>query len=146
MPLDPEESPGFLLWHVTLRWQRDIAAALAPLGLTHVQFVLLATTWWLNSHGEDPNQLSVARHAGTDVKMTSEVLRRLEAKDLIVRTVDAADTRARKIRVTERGGELAVQAVAAVEGVDAAFFSASPDPAALLAMLRPLARRDGIGR
>ncbi len=59
--------------------------------------------------------------------------------------VDAADTRARKIRVTERGGELAIQAVAAVEGVDAAFFSASPDPAALLAMLRPLARRDSAG-
>ncbi len=145
MPLDPEDSPGFLLWHVTLRWQREIAAALAPLGLTHVQFVLLAATWWLNARGEDPNQLSVARQAGTDVKMTSEVLRRLEAKGLIIRTVDAADTRARKIRVTERGGELAIQAVAAVEGVDAAFFSASPDPAALLAMLRPLARRDGAG-
>ena len=139
MPLDPEESPGFLLWHVTLRWQREIAAALAPLGLTHVQFVLLATTWWLNSRGEDPNQLSVARQAGTDVKMTSEVLRKLEAKGLVVRTVDGADTRARRIRITERGGELADRAVTAVEGVDAAFFRAIPDRAALLAMLRPLA-------
>ena len=142
MPLEPEESPGFLLWHVTLRWQREIAAALAPLDLTHVQFVLLAATWWLNSRGEDPNQLSVARQAGTDVKMTSEVLRKLEAKGLIVRTVDVADTRARRLRVTERGGELALQALAAVEGVDAAFFRATPDPAALLAMLRPLARSD----
>ena len=143
MPLDPEDSAGFLLWHVTLRWQRQIAAALAPLDLTHVQFVLLAATWWLNSRGETPNQLSVARQAGTDVKMTSEVLRKLEAKGLIVRTVDAADTRARKLRVTERGGELAVRALAAVEGVDAAFFKATtPDPAALLAMLRPLARSD----
>jgi DNA-binding MarR family transcriptional regulator len=139
-PLDPEESPGFLLWHVTLRWQREITAALAPLGLTHVQFVLLASSWWLNAHGADPNQLSVARQAGTDVKMTSEVLRRLEAKGLIVRTVDAADTRARRIQVTERGGELAQAAVTAVEGVDAAFFAAVPDPGALLAMLRPLAR------
>jgi hypothetical protein len=51
VPLDPEDSPGFLLWHVTLRWQREIAAALAPLGLTHVQFVLLAAAWWLNSRG-----------------------------------------------------------------------------------------------
>jgi len=141
VPLDPEESPGFLLWHVTLRWQREIAAALAPLGLTHVQFVLLATTWWLNSRGENPNQLSVARQAGTDVKMTSEVLRKLEAKGLVARTVDATDTRARRIRITERGGELAVRAVTAVEGVDAAFFRATPDPAALLAMLRPLAAR-----
>ena len=143
MPLDPEDSPGFLLWHVTLRWQREIAAALAPLGLTHVQFVLLAAAWWLNSRGEDPNQLSVARQAGTDVKMTSEVLRKLEAKGLIVRTVDAADTRARKIQVTERGGDLARLAVGAVEAVDAAFFGAVPDPGALLAMLRLLARAAG---
>ena len=143
MPLDPEDSPGFLLWHVTLRWQREIAAALAPLGLTHVQFVLLAAAWWLNSRGEDPNQLSVARQAGTDVKMTSEVLRKLEAKGLVVRTVDVADTRARRIRVTERGGELALAAVIAVEGVDAAFFRAVPDPGALLAMLRTLGRGGG---
>ena len=143
MPLDPNDSPGFLLWHVTLRWQRDIATALAPLGLTHVQFVLLATTWWLNSRGQHPNQLTVARQAGTDVKMTSEVLRKLEAKGLIVRTVDAADTRARKIRVTERGGELATAAVTAVEAVDAAFFRAVPDPGAVLAMLRTLARGPG---
>ena len=92
MPLSPEDSPGFLLWHVTLRWQRAMVAALAPLDLTHVQFVLLATTWWLNERGEDPNQLTLARQAGTDVKMTSEVLRRLEAKGLIVRAVDATDT------------------------------------------------------
>jgi DNA-binding MarR family transcriptional regulator len=141
VPLDPEQSPGFLLWHVTLRWQREIAAALAPLGLTHVQFVLLAATWWLNSRGEDPNQLGVARQAGTDVKMTSEVLRRLEAKGLILRAVDADDTRARRLRVTARGAQLAADAVAAVEAADAAFFRATPDPVALIAMLRPLAGR-----
>ena len=141
MPLDPGESPGFLLWHVTLRWQRDIAAALAPLNLTHVQFVLLATAWWLNTHGQDPNQLSLARHAGTDVKMTSQVVRKLEAKGLLGREVDPADTRAKKMRVTARGGKLAQRAIAAVERADAAFFRASPDPAALLAMLRSLAGR-----
>ncbi|MEU8817659.1 MarR family transcriptional regulator [Actinoplanes sp. NPDC048796] len=139
MALDPNDSPGFLLWHVTLRWQRDITAALAPLDLTHVQFVLLATTWWLNAHGEPPSQLSVARQAGTDVKMTSQVVRRLEAKELIRREVDAADTRVKRLRVTERGAELAKEAVAVVEATDAAFFGSLPDPGALLAMLRPLA-------
>jgi DNA-binding MarR family transcriptional regulator len=139
MAADPEDSPGFLLWHITLRWQRDIAAALAPLDLTHVQFVLLATTWWLNTQGEDPNQLSVARQAGTDVKMTSQVLRKLEAKDLIRREVDPADTRAKKLKVTARGAKLARRAIAVVETTDAAFFQATPDTAALLALLRPLA-------
>jgi DNA-binding MarR family transcriptional regulator len=141
VPLDPEESPGFLLWHVTLRWQREIAAALTPLGLTHVQFVLLATAWWLNAGGDDPNQLGLARQAGTDVKMTSEVLRKLEAKGLVRRAVDAGDTRARRVRVTDRGATLARSAVEAVEAVDARFFRATPDPAALVAMLRPLAGR-----
>jgi DNA-binding MarR family transcriptional regulator len=140
VPLDPEDSPGFLLWHVTLRWQRTMVAALAPLDLTHVQFVLLATTWWLNSRGEDPNQLGLARQAGTDVKMTSEVLRKLEAKGLIVRTVDTADTRARRLRVTSLGAELAVRALAVVETADAGFFRATEDVGALVAMLRPLAR------
>ncbi|GIH63137.1 MarR family winged helix-turn-helix transcriptional regulator [Microbispora siamensis] len=137
-PLDPEESPGFLLWHATLRWQRDIAAALAPLDLTHVQFVLLASTWWLNSHGEDPNQLTLARQAGTDVKMTSQVIRKLEAKGLVLREVDPADTRARRLRVTERGAALAQEAIAVVEGVDRAFFRSVSDRTTLLTMLRAL--------
>jgi DNA-binding MarR family transcriptional regulator len=140
VPLDPEDSPGFLLWHVTLRWQRTMVAALAPLDLTHVQFVLLATTWWLNSRGEDPNQLGLARQAGTDGKMTSEVLRKLEAKGLIVRTVDTADTRARRLRVTSLGAELAVRALAVVETADAGFFRVTEDVGTLVAMLRPLAR------
>jgi len=53
--------------------------------------------------------------------------------------VDAADTRAKKLRVTEQGTERAVAAIAAVEAADAAFFRSVPDTAALLAMLRPLA-------
>ena len=31
MPLNPPDSAGFLLWHATLRWQRNISAALAQL-------------------------------------------------------------------------------------------------------------------
>ena len=43
----------------------------------------------------------------------------------------------------EKGGELALAAVTAVEGVDAVFFRAVPDPGALLAMQRTLARPGG---
>ncbi|MDQ0802200.1 MarR family winged helix-turn-helix transcriptional regulator [Arthrobacter sp. SLBN-112] len=141
MPLDPGESPGFLLWHATLRWQRDIAAALAPLDLTHVQFVLLACAWWLNGQGEHPNQLALARQAGTDVKMASQVLRALEAKGLIEREVDPADTRAKRLRVTDAGAELAPLAIAAVELADANFFEPVPVDDAL-SLLRRLAHPD----
>lgn len=43
MALGPGDSPGYLVWHATLRRQRAVAAALTPFGLTHVQFVLLAS-------------------------------------------------------------------------------------------------------
>jgi DNA-binding MarR family transcriptional regulator len=131
MALSPADSPGFLLWHATLRWQRDMAAALGPLDLTHVQFVLLACTWWLNTEGEQPNQLAVARQAGVDVKMTSQVLRTLEAKGLIEREVHPTDTRAKRLRVTNAGTELAPRAIAAVEEADTRFF-------------QPVARHDAI--
>jgi DNA-binding MarR family transcriptional regulator len=137
MALRPGESPGFLLWHATLRWQREVAAALGPLGITHVQFVLLACTWWLNEQGEHPNQLALARLAGTDVKMTSQVLRALEGKGLVGREVDPADTRSRLLRVTAAGAELAPRAIAAVEAADARFFGpvAVGDAIALLGRL-----------
>ena len=138
MTLAPGDSPGFLLWRATLRWQRLVAAALSTMDLTHVQFVLLACAWWLNQQGEEPNQLAVARQAGTDVKMTSQVLRTLEDKGLIERHTDAGDTRAKRVRVTARGAELAPRAIAAVERADAAFFEPVPTDAAL-AMLRRLA-------
>jgi DNA-binding MarR family transcriptional regulator len=127
MPLHPNDSPGFLLWHATLRWQRGIARALAPLDLTHVQFVLLACTWWLNEQGERPTQIALAAQAGTDIKMTSQVVRILERKSLIEREVDAADTRARRLHVTERGAELALRAIAIVERVDSEFFADIPE-------------------
>jgi DNA-binding MarR family transcriptional regulator len=137
--LTPDTSPGFLLWRLTLRWQREIAAALDPLGLTHVQFVLLATTWWLNSTEQAPNQLAVATAAGTDVKMTSQVLRKLEDKDLLTRETDPADTRAKLLRVTPAGAELATRAIAVVEATDTEFFRRVADQPSLLAALRSLA-------
>ena len=123
----PAASPGFLLWHVTLAWQRALGAALAPLELTHVQFVLLACAWWLSDHGEVPNQLTLARQAGTDIKMTSQVVRKLEAKGLLAREVDRADTRARRLRPTPAGVHLARRAIAAVEDTDERFFGAEAD-------------------
>lgn len=116
------DSPGFLLWRVTLRWQRSITAALAPLGLTHVQFVLLAAVWWLTSEGRHPSQRELASLAGTDVMMTSQVLRVLEERELLVRAIDPADARKRLLDITEAGRQLAEESITVVEAADLEFF------------------------
>ncbi|QND57538.1 winged helix-turn-helix transcriptional regulator [Mesorhizobium huakuii] len=134
----PSESPGLLLWRTTMRWQRVMTAALTPLDLTHVQFVLLASAMWLGRNGEPPNQVQLAAQAGTEVKMTSDVVARLEAKGLIAREADPRDSRAKVIRVTPTGAAAAQRAIVAVEAADAAFFE-PVDEAQLVGLLQQLA-------
>jgi DNA-binding MarR family transcriptional regulator len=133
----PSHSPGFLMWHATMAWQRAIAAALAPLGITHVQFVLLACAWWLASTDEPPTQVRLAAQAGTDVKMTSDVIRRLEGKGLLTREAHPQDARAKVVTLTAAGAELATRAIGAVEAADATFFG-PVDAAVLVAQLTAL--------
>jgi DNA-binding MarR family transcriptional regulator len=136
--------PGFLLWHATLLRQRSIQAALKPLGLTHVQFTLLGSVWWLERHSGPPKQAEISEHAGTDAMMTSQVLRVLESMRLIVRRSDPSDGRARRIEMTRRGREVAERALIVVNAVDADFFGEDEGPD-LLELLRRLARRDAQG-
>lgn len=135
------DSPGFLLWHATLRWQRAVALALRPLGLTHVQFVLLAGAWWLTRQNQRPSQRELADHAGTDRMMTSQVVRTLESRGLLRRELDEVDARVRRLVVTAEGGRLAVEAIAAVEATDEAYFASVPDRDELMDLLRDLAGR-----
>lgn len=142
-PAEPRDSPGFLLWRTTLRWQRRVTAALRPLELTHVQFVLLAAVWWLSDQADGPGRLpsqrEVASHAEVDVMMTSQVVRGLEARGLLTRASDPGDARVRRLTVTDTGRRLAEQAVAVVEAADADFFTRVRDPAQLLDVLSQLA-------
>lgn len=118
-----------------------MTATLRPFGLTHVQFVLLASLWWLTDQAhEQPSQRRVAEFAATDPMMTSQVLRTLERKGHILRTADSADSRARRLAVTGQGSELARRAIAAVEAADASFFSVTSRRGSIVELLRELAR------
>lgn len=135
-----DDSPGFLLWQVTNRWQAAQRASLKPFGLTHVQFVLLASLTWLTA-AEPVSQRQLAEHAATDPMMTSQVLRALEAQGLVVRSPHPTDGRAWSLSVSARGRALANRAVVAVEACDDAFFAPlGPRTAELTRALAALAR------
>ena len=119
----PQQSPGFLLWQVTNRWQRLQRDALVQLDLTHVQFVLLAGIVWLEAKGEELSQVKLAEHAQTDIMMTSQVVRALEKKELITRSQHPRDTRALLLQSTKKGRKLIAEALPVVEQVDQEFFS-----------------------
>jgi len=132
-PGGPRESPGFLLWRLTRSWERAVGDALAPLGLTHTQFVLLACTHWLHSHGRPTGQVDISAASGVDTKTASAVIRRLEADGLVTRVPSPTDTRVRVVVPTAAGAGLAGRAIGVVEQADETFFATQP--AALRAVL-----------
>jgi len=143
-PLTAWDSPGFLLWHATLRWQREVRAALRPLGLTHAQFVLLAGTAWLGRNGEAPSQRELAAHAGTNIMMTSQVVRTLGERGLVRHGPDPADARVRRISASAEGVRVARRAIDVVEAVDERYFGSVAAGLDLIATLRVLAGRQAV--
>lgn len=118
----PEQSPGFLLWQISTVWRRQIETALATLGMTHPQFVLLASIGWLTRNDTDVTQVELARHCGTDITMTSQILRALERKGYIERHQRVGNERSKFPRMTKNGAQLIEQAIPLVESVDHKFF------------------------
>ena len=117
----PEQSPGFVLWHVSTAWRSSIEAVLKLFNLTHPQFVVLATLGWLTRNGDRVTQAAVCTMAGIDPNTTSQILCGLETKKLIKR-MPSIDPRAKNPMLTTKGSELLVQALPAVEAADAQFF------------------------
>lgn len=118
----PEESVGFLLWQITNLWQRKLNSALKELDLTHVQFSLLAGMAWLEKFEKPITQVRLAKYAGTNIMMTSKVVRTLEKKGLIIRDECENDTRAKCISITVKGIQKVEKALPLAKAIDEKFF------------------------
>ena len=117
-----DESTGFLLWKVTNLWQREIRKTLKKENLTHTQFVVLASTFWLSESNKNLTQIEIANHIGIDKMLTSNVIKKLIEKGLLKRIQHKIDTRAKAISTTEKGTETLKKSVKEVEKFDISFF------------------------
>lgn len=118
----PDRSPGFLLWHISTAWRGSIEVMLKSIGLTHPQFVILATLGWLTRKGDRITQATVGKMAGLDPNTVSQIMRGLEQKELIMRE-KSSDGRAKNPILTVRGSDILKKAMPAVEAKDAEFFN-----------------------
>lgn len=138
----PEGSPGYLLWKISTQWRSAIENVLKPLGLTHPQFVILASLGWLTRRGNKVTQAQIGRSASLDPNTTSQILRGLEAKKLIKRT-QLSDERSKNPVLTDAGSTLLAKALPAIEKADAQFFSAlsANESKSLLCIFQALLQR-----
>jgi MarR family transcriptional regulator, organic hydroperoxide resistance regulator len=112
--MSTEPTPGYLVWRLSMKWRVAVDRALAPLGLTHAHYVVLASLYGMERAGQRPTQRELADHTGLEALYTSKLARALEAGGLIQRDRDLADTRAVRLALTDRGREVAAPAITEV--------------------------------
>lgn len=135
-----DTSATYQLWRATNRWQRGVRRVLEPLGLTHVQFMVLGVSRYLSDRHPSVTQAMVSRTADLDEMMVSQVVRTLETQGLLVREPHPDDARARCLKVTPSGVEKALEAKALVKQEMEAFLApVAEDLPELTALLRRLA-------
>lgn len=118
----PEENSGYLLWQVTMQWQLSMNRALGNMDLTLTQFSLMAGLYWLSRENPALTQQQLADYANTDKMMTSKVLATLENKQFIERVKDPDDSRAKLLKITDKGTAALREAYRIVQQVDDVFF------------------------
>ncbi|ACU61728.1 transcriptional regulator, MarR family [Chitinophaga pinensis DSM 2588] len=120
--IEPEENSGYLLWQVTMQWQLSMNRALGKMELTLTQFSLMAGLYWLSEKKGAVTQQQLADYANTDKMMTSKVLAVLEKKQIVERVKDPGDSRAKQLKITDKGVEILREAYRIVKQVDDVFF------------------------
>ncbi|MFD7205782.1 MarR family winged helix-turn-helix transcriptional regulator [Streptomyces sp. NPDC056637] len=111
----PSPTPGFLVWRLANKWRVAVDRAMAPLGLTHAQYALVASLHGMQRVGERPSQRQLADHTGLEALYVSKLARALESAGLIERTRNPRDPRAVQLALTEQGQSVARQAIAVVQ-------------------------------
>ncbi|WP_030208264.1 MarR family winged helix-turn-helix transcriptional regulator [Streptomyces sp. NRRL S-87] len=111
----PGPTPGFLVWRLANKWRVAVDRALAPLGLTHAQYSLVASLHGMRRAGERPSQRRLADHTGLEALYVSKLARALESAGLIERTRDPRDPRAVQLALTEQGQAVTQHAIEVVQ-------------------------------
>src|SRR4051794_40361751 len=114
MRMESNATTGNLLWRVATKWRTAVDRAVAPLGLTHAQYTLLASLFGLAHSGARPSQRELADFTGLEPIFVSKLVRALERAGLLARTVHPADPRAVQLALTEDGVATARRAIAIV--------------------------------
>jgi DNA-binding MarR family transcriptional regulator len=107
-------TPGYLLWRLATKLRAAVDRELAPLGLTHAQYTLLASLYGFSRGGAQPSQRELADWTGLEPIFVSKLARALEQAGLIERTGHPGDLRAVQLRLTDDGAAVAERAIAIV--------------------------------
>ncbi|QNP74336.1 winged helix DNA-binding protein [Streptomyces roseirectus] len=108
---------GQLVWRLANKWRVAVDRALAPLGLTHAQYVVLASLHGMRREGRTPSQRQLADRTGLEALYVSKLARALESAGLLAREKDPRDPRAMRLTLTEEGAAVTGRAITLVQSL-----------------------------
>ena len=133
-----------LLDAVAGAWGQTLRTVLAPFDVTAAQYRLLAAAIRAADGGAAVPQSAVGAAAAMDPATTSETLRTLERRGLLVRVPHPTDRRARAVALTSSGLDLTAKLLAIVSETEARFFDTGmPEFGPLAKALRKGGRGEG---
>jgi DNA-binding MarR family transcriptional regulator len=103
-------SMGYLVWHLSLRWQARFSDELEPLGITPAEYAILAHLHALSASGVEPHQRQLADVSGLEPMYVSKLARSLEGVRLLTRAPHPEDPRAIQLSLTRRGAGVVTEA------------------------------------
>ena len=140
----PQNAVGFVMWRVVHRYQREVDQALRPLGLTHLQFIVLALAAWTARTGETATQSELATLGDIHPMQVSNVVKALDRNGLIERTPSRRNALAKQVAITAKGLEALRAALPLGIEIQARLFGKAGRPGGQL--LEMLVRVDREGR
>jgi len=105
---------GYNLAQASIPTSHAFRKHIAPLGLTQVEYTVLT----LLATNSNVTQLQLGRALGAAPSNLTNLLGRLEAKDLIQRRRSSVDARAQTIALTRSGAALAKKATSLADGME----------------------------
>ncbi|WP_231119129.1 MarR family winged helix-turn-helix transcriptional regulator [Rhodovulum sp. MB263] len=116
MGFNKDDSAGYLANHMARLFAVALTRRIAPLGLMPGQFMVLLELW----REDGLTQRDLVERLDVEQATIANTLNRMERDGLILREPDAADRRARRVRLTERARALeapATEAATEVNGI-----------------------------
>jgi DNA-binding MarR family transcriptional regulator len=115
---------GYALARAAHAWRAGLTEALTDVAVTPPQFFVLAALLHAETrHRPPPTQRAVAAQTGIDPNTTSQIVRGIERRGLIVRTPSDRDSRALALSLTPEGLELARVCARRARALNREFFA-----------------------
>jgi DNA-binding MarR family transcriptional regulator len=119
---ETQKLPGALLWRASKLWQNSMHSELTGLNLSSTNAIVLSNILRLELEGTKITQAGLADLCGVDRMTASTILRSLTDKGFVERKVYMTDKRSLELSLTDKGREVAYEALRRIAIVHQQFF------------------------